>query len=332
MREDMERRERETRSPRACLAEKSPPRRRDEPECPVRTVFQRDVDRVTYSRSFRRLMHKTQVFLNPEGDHYRTRMTHTLEVSRIARTLARGLNLNEDLTEAVALGHDLGHTPFGHAGEAALDSVMDGGFSHRVQSLRVVDRVEKGGRGLNLTCEVRDGIVRHSGDVPAETWEGQLVHIADRVAYLNHDMEDAIRADILRETDIPRHIREALGGSPRDRIDTLVRDVISSSQCADKPVMSEACKAAMLLLRDFMFERVYFSPLAKSEEGRAKDMLLRLFAHYCGNPDALPLEFRAIADEEGIARAVCDYVAGMTDRFATAKAMELFIPRGWERF
>ena len=331
MREDTEQREKETLSPRACRAELSRGRGREEAPCGTRTVFQRDIDRITYSGSFRRLMHKTQVFLNPEGDHYRTRMTHTLEVARIARTLARGLALNEDLAEAIALGHDLGHTPFGHAGEAALDGVMEGGFSHRKQSLRVVDRVEKDGRGLNLTAEVRDGILHHSGSDLPETLEGMLVRYSDRIAYLNHDREDAIRAGILQKSDIPRQVRDVLGASPRESVDTLVRDLLHHSRDADFPRMSEACEEAMNQLRAFMFERVYFSKLAKSEEGKAREMLLRLFAYYCAHPGELPQEFQAIAEEEGAPRAVCDYVAGMTDRYATARAMDLFIPRGWDR-
>lgn len=329
MRTDTENFEKQSLSQYARCAADSLGRERDEPQCDVRTVFQRDVDRITYSRSFRRLMHKTQVFLNPDGDHYRTRMTHTFEVARIARTMARGLRANEDLTEAIALGHDLGHTPFGHAGEAALGGVMDGGFSHREQSLRVVTCLEKNGAGLNLTAETKDGILHHSGTHPAMTLEGKLVHLADRIAYLSHDMDDAMCAGILAETDIPAHLREALGTSSHMRIDTLVRNVIANSQNSDIPCYTAQLNGAMNELREFMFEHVYRSPVAKGEEKRAQDMLLRLFEHYVGAPETMPSEFRAIADREGKARAVCDYIAGMTDRYATSKAMELFIPRGW---
>jgi dGTPase len=298
-----------------------------EPDHDIRSAYQRDIDRITHSKSFRRLMHKTQVFLNPEGDHYRTRMTHTLEVSRIARTMARALFLDEDLTEAVALGHDLGHTPFGHAGESALDEMTPGGFSHRIQSLRVVERLEQNGRGLNLTNAVRDGILRHSGPEPARTPEGKLVHLADRIAYLNHDMDDALRAGLLSPDEVPPVVREVLGGTPRERIDNLVRDVVRNGE----PAYSPACGEAMDKLREFMFTRLYRHSEAKSEESRAKDMLKRMFGHYTQYPGDMPMEFLERAYAEGIPRAVCDYVAGMTDRYAVAKAAELFIPKGWER-
>ena len=329
LREETQARETAMLSPRACLAQNSKGRARAEEECPVRTAFQRDVDRIVYSKAFRRLKHKTQVFLRPEGDHYRTRMTHTLEVSRIARTIARALALNEDLTEAVALGHDLGHTPFGHAGERALDRVMPGGFAHYQQSVRVVERLEKDGEGLNLTWEVRNGILCHTKGEPAGTLEGQIVRLADHIAYINHDIEDALRGGILYPIDIPVAVSEVLGFTHSARINTLIQDAIQTSRDQDAIRQSPAVKEAMDTLRDFMFAEVYTNSLAKSEEGKAQDMLLMLFEAYCKDPDLLPESFQIIRAREGVERAVCDYIAGMTDPFATERFQSLFVPRGW---
>ncbi|MDR3208122.1 MAG: deoxyguanosinetriphosphate triphosphohydrolase [Oscillospiraceae bacterium] len=303
-----------------------------EPPCPVRRAFQRDIDRITHAKSFRRLMHKTQVFLNPEGDHYRTRMVHTLEVSRIARTVARALSLDEDLTEAIALGHDLGHTPFGHAGEWALADMMPDGFTHYAQSLRVVDRLERGGQGLNLTQAVRDGIVCHSGPVRAATPEGLLVHKADRVAYTTSDIDDALRAGILRVSDIPAPLRQLLGDKPSSRINAFVSDLIAQGADTGTIAFSPPIETAMSELRAFLFERVYKNPEAKGEESKARDLLQRLFIHYLTHPDQLPGDTRPVWEAEGPERAVCDYIAGMTDRYAVARFGEIFTPKGWERY
>ena len=329
LREQYQSKEEALLSPLACRSTQSRGRARPEEECDVRTPFQRDVDRVVYSKAFRRLKHKTQVFLQPEGDHYRTRMTHTLEVSRIARTIARGLRLNEDLTEAIALGHDLGHTPFGHAGERILNELMPGGFAHYQQSLRVVDRLEKGGEGLNLTWEVRNGIVCHTKGPPAATLEGQVVRLADHIAYINHDIEDALRGGIIYPIDIPLEISKVLGFTHGDRIDALVRDAIQASQGQREICQSPRVGEAMAALKDFMFESVYTNPVAKGEEGKAQDMLRQLFEYYRRDPDQLPPDFQTIRVEEGTERAVCDYIAGMTDPFAVERFKELFIPKGW---
>ncbi len=313
----------------ACLSARSKGRRRAEEECEIRTCFQRDTDRIVYSKAFRRLKHKTQVFLQPEGDHYRTRMTHTIEVSRIARTIARGLRLNEDLTEAIALGHDLGHTPFGHAGERLLSSIMPGGFAHYEQSLRVVDRLEKNGEGLNLTWEVRDGILRHTKGEPAATLEGQVVKLADHIAYINHDIQDALRGKIIYPIDIPLEISRILGFTLSERINTLVLDAVRASEGRDRICQSSEVGDAMQALKEFMFSHVYTSPLAKGEEKKAQDMLHRLFDYYCHDPDGLPDDFQNIRAEEGVERAVCDYIAGMTDPFAVEQFSRLFIPVSW---
>ncbi len=329
LREQTQKQERITLSPLACLSAESRGRSRPEEECAIRTPFQRDTDRIVYSKAFRRLKHKTQVFLQPEGDHYRTRMTHTLEVSRIARVIARALSLNEDLTEAVALGHDLGHTPFGHAGERLLNEVMPGGFAHYKQSVRVVERLEKGGAGLNLTWEVRNGIVCHTKGTPAATLEGQVVRLADQIAYINHDIEDAIRGGVIYPMDISLEISNVLGFTHSERINTLVTDVVRASLGQKEICQSPAVCEAMETLKDFMFSSVYTNPVAKGEEGKAQDMLRRLFEHYQKNPDELPCDFQAIRAEEGVDRAVCDYIAGMTDPFAADRFKELFIPKGW---
>lgn len=329
LREQTQRREDSLLSPFACRSAQSRGRARQEKECDIRTPFQRDIDRIVYSKAFRRLKHKTQVFLQPEGDHYRTRMTHTLEVSRIARTIARALDLNEDLTEAIALGHDLGHTPFGHAGERMLAQLMPEGFAHYQQSVRVVDRLEKNGQGLNLTCEVRNGILCHTKGTPAATLEGQVVRLADHIAYINHDIEDALRGGVIFPMDIPLEVSNVLGFTHGDRINTLVHDAITASQGQDHIVQSHPVEEAMLALKDFMFASVYTNPLAKGEEGKAQNMLQALFQYYQGNPDELPSDFQTIRLEDGVDRAVCDYIAGMTDPFAVEKYKELFIPKGW---
>lgn len=315
-------------SPRAALVINSRGRRREEEPCDYRTAYQRDRDRVLHCKAFRRLKHKTQVFLSPEGDHYRTRLTHTLEVSQIARTIARALQLNEDLTEAISLAHDLGHTPFGHAGERALDKLMPGGFRHYEQSLRVVDQLENDGAGLNLTYEVRDGIVNHTRGQLPETLEGRVVRLADRVAYINHDIDDAIRAGVLREEDVPADIRKALGDRRTTRIDTLVTAIVENS--GDDIAMDEETQRYFLALHDFMFASLYRNPVAKGEESKADDLIKRLFEYFVSHPDALPAEYHRIREAEGAERAAADYIAGMTDNYALEVFHELFIPRGWE--
>lgn len=322
-----------------CLSERAQfsdatrgrPRPEEAQENDVRTCYQRDSDRILHSKSFRRLMHKTQVFLQPEGDHYRTRMTHTLEVARIARTITRALRLNEDLAEAIAFGHDLGHTPFGHAGEVALTEVMGEPFRHNEQSLRVVDVLEKDGQGLNLTYEVRMGILGHSSHsrMP-ETLEGQIVRKSDQIAYINHDIDDAMRAGILTEADIPAQIAEILGHSHSQRINTLVENMIENTMLTGALGMQPDVAQAMDQLRTFMFARVYTNPVAKGEESKAKDMLCRLFEYYMKNPERLPPDFLPQLDFDGMERIVCDYIAGMTDRYAVYKYSELFIPATWQ--
>ena len=329
IREQTEKLEQKTLSPRACLSTQTKGRAVEISPCPIRTCFQRDIDRVIHCKSFRRLKHKTQVFLQPEGDHYRTRMTHTLEVARIARTMARALRLNEDLTEAAALGHDLGHTPFGHAGERALSRVVEGGFRHYEQSLRVVDRLENDGAGLNLCYEVRRGILCHTAGEPAETLEGQLVRFADKIAYINHDIDDAMRGGIIFATDIPVHISETLGFTHGERLDTLTMDIIENSREGNAIRQSEHIAQAMAELKQFMFDSVYFNPLAKGEEGKAEDMICLLFDYYAKHTDKLPPEYQDILVREGAQRAVVDYIAGMTDSYAVETFSNLFIPKGW---
>ena len=319
-------------NPLASFADRSKGRLRDEPprEEDVRTCYQRDVDRIVHSKSFRRLMHKTQVFLQPEGDHYRTRMTHTLEVTRIARTITQALGLNEDLAEAIAMGHDLGHTPFGHAGEVALTKCLGKPFRHNEQSLRVVDVLEKDGLGLNLTYEVRNGILCHTGDPWPETLEGMVVRRSDQIAYVNHDIDDAIRAGILSNDDLPREITELLGNNHSARINTLVNDAIVTSREAGTVMLSPQVDKALKDLRSYMFEHVYRNPVAKGEERKAKDMLQRLFEYYYTHPEALPEDFHPQLSFDGMERTVCDYIAGMTDNYAVDKFTELFIPMGWQ--
>lgn len=332
IREELEYQEHRRLNPLAAFADQSKgrpmPAQQDEND--VRTCYQRDTDRIVHSKAFRRLMHKTQVFLRPEGDHYRTRMTHTIEVSRIARTVARALALNEDLTEAIALGHDLGHTPFGHAGEIALSDCLGRPFHHNEQSLRVVDVLENDGQGLNLTYEVRMGILGHTGDRIPETLEGQIVRISDRFAYVNHDIDDAIRAGILSSEDIPDSVTAVLGSSYRQRINNLVCDVIDTSREAGSIVMSHKVSEALSELRGFLFERVYRNPVAKGEESKAKDMLCQLYEYYTANPQALPETFQPQLSFEGMERTVCDYIAGMTDNYAVDKYTEIFIPATWQ--
>jgi len=331
VREELERQEHRRLNPLAAFADQSKGRPRPEPdrEEDVRTCYQRDIDRIVHSKAFRRLMHKTQVFLRPEGDHYRTRMTHTLEVSRIASTITRALGLNEDLAEAIAMGHDLGHTPFGHAGEVALSACLGKPFRHNEQSLRVVDVLEKDGMGLNLTHEVRNGILCHTGDPWPNTLEGQIVRRSDQIAYVNHDIDDALRAGILAESDIPGQITDLLGHDHSSRINTLVTDIILVSREAGSIQLSPEIEKALKDLRSFMFERVYRSPVAKAEETKAKDMLRRLFEYYVNHPYALPEDFHPQLSFEGLERNVCDYIAGMTDNYAVDKFTEIFIPVGW---
>ena len=332
VKEELERQEHKKLNPRAAFSDRSKGRVRDEEprEEDVRTCYQRDIDRIVHSKSFRRLMHKTQVFLQPEGDHYRTRMTHTLEVTRIARTITLALGLNEDLAEAIGMGHDLGHTPFGHAGEDALSRCMGKPFRHNEQSLRVVDVLEKDGRGLNLTYEVRMGILGHTGPRIPETLEGQVVRRSDQIAYVNHDIDDAIRAGILTDEDIPHAITDVLGHNHRDRINTLVTDMIRTSREAGSILLSPTVDKALKDLRSFMFERVYRNPVAKSEESKAKEMLQRMFEFYIKHPEALPEDFQPQLSFEGMERTVCDYLAGMTDNYAVDKYTEIFIPKGWQ--
>lgn len=313
---------------RACFSSKSKGRLIPEEECQVRTCFQRDRDRIIHSQAFRRLKHKTQVFLTPSGDHYRTRLTHTLEVAQIARTIARALELNEDLTEAIALGHDLGHTPFGHAGERALSQLCSCGFRHYEQSVRVVDRLEKNGKGLNLTDEVRNGILCHTKGEEAYTLEGQIIRIADKIAYINHDIDDAVRAGVLYEEDIPLSLRMQLGMSKSERINNMVLDVIHNS--TDKIRMSEDFYTGFIDLHDFMFTAVYTNPVCKSEESKAVEMLKKIYGYYINHIDEMPFEFKAIAQADGDERAVCDYIAGMSDTYALNVFSNLFIPKFWK--
>lgn len=332
IRQQLEQLEQTMLAPQAAFSAQSRGRLREEAEDPndVRTCYQRDTDRVVHSKAFRRLMHKTQVFLQPEGDHYRTRMTHTLEVARIARTITRALRLNEDLTEAAALGHDLGHTPFGHAGELALSQIMGKPFRHNEQSLRVVDYLEKDGRGLNLTYEVRMAILGHTGPHIPDTLEGQIVRISDRIAYINHDIDDAMRAGILSNDDIPKHISSLLGNTHKERINTLVQDMIFHTLETGTLSMQPQVERAMLDLREFMFEHVYRNPVAKGEESKARDIVKRLYEYYVTHTERLPTDFQAALQAECVERVVCDYIAGMTDKYAIYKFSELFIPTAWQ--
>ena len=327
IREKFENKEAGFLSEKACLSAKTKGRIILEPKCDLRTDFQRDRDRIIHSNSFRRLKHKTQVFLSPEGDHYRTRLTHTLEVSQVARTIANGLLLNADLTEAIALGHDLGHTPFGHAGERALDKVVPGGFRHYDQSLRVVDKLEKGGKGLNLTYEVRDGIVCHTRGKEAFTLEGRIVKLADKIAYINHDIDDATRAGVMCEEDIPLEIRKALGFSKSDRINTMVRNVVENS--VDTIQFSAEIQQPFDELHAFMFEKVYTNPVCKGEETKAMDVIIRLYDYLLEKPEKIPQAYHYIIEQEGVHQAACDYIAGMSDRYLVSVYKNIFIPDSW---
>lgn len=330
IRESFEEREFQELSPYAAHSRSSRGRDVYEPECDIRTVYQRDRDRILHSKAFRRLKDKTQVFLAPQGDHYRTRLTHTLEVSQTARTIAKALDLNEDLVEAIALGHDLGHTPFGHAGEAALDEVCPEGFAHYKQSIRVVELLEKEGRGLNLTWEVRDGILNHRTSGNPHTLEGQIVRLCDKISYIHHDMDDAQRAGLISEDDIPITIRVVLGGTTRERLNTLIHDIVQNSRERDRIVQSEEIAEAMRMLRQLMFDSVYKSSVAKKEEEKAKWMLAELYEYYSKHTGKMPDEYqRLIARGEKKERVVCDYISGMTDQYSMHQFEALFIPKAW---
>ena len=327
-REEREQLEHQLIGPYGVLSENSRGRPLPEEACPIRTCFQRDVDRITHSKAFRRLKHKTQVFLQPEGDHYRTRLTHTLEVARLARTVTRALNLNEDLAEAVALGHDLGHTPFGHAGERALRDLMEGGFHHYEQSLRVVDRLERNGRGLNLSYETRMGILNHTYGAEDDTREATIVRFCDRIAYINHDLDDALRANILTNEDVPLRIRERVGTRTSVRLNSMLSNLIENSREGDIH-MSDDMAEVYDEFHNFMYDAVYRNPTAKGEESKVKGILSGIFEYYVHNAEKLPEEFRRIADDDGLERAVCDYVAGMTDGYAMEVYGRIFIPEAW---
>ncbi len=331
IRERLEQMEKDYLSPYAALSINSKGREKQEEQCDIRPVFQRDRDRIIHCKAFRRLKDKTQVFLTPEGDHYRTRLTHTLEVSQNARTIAKALKLNEELVEAIALGHDLGHTPFGHAGERALNRVCPLGFEHSEQSVRTVDRLEKGGAGLNLTYEVRDGIRNHQTIGKPHTLEGKIVRLSDKIAYIHHDMDDAVRAGILKESDVPAEIRAVLGSSPGERLDHFIHDIVMNSMDKNDIIMSEPVADAMKKIRQFMFDRVYQNPEAKSEETKAEVLMETLYHHYLKNLDKLPDEFlNLIAEGEPRERVVCDYVGAMSDRFAISVYEEIYIPKSWQ--
>lgn len=331
IRESTEQWESQWLSPYASLSRNSRRREKEEPECDIRPVYQRDRDRILHCKSFRRLKHKTQVFLTPQGDHYRTRLTHTLEVAQTARTIARALRMNEDLTEAIALGHDLGHTPFGHAGERALNQVCSEGFAHHQQSVRIVERLEKGGKGLNLTWEVRDGISNHQMSGNPSTLEGKIVRYSDKIAYINHDVDDAIRAGVIRENEIPRTYTDILGHSTRERLNTMIHDIVNNSLEKPDIRMSEDVEFAFRGMRKYMFENVYTNPKAKGEEEKAENILKELFHYYMDHPERLSNEYieRMWQTGETQERSVCDYIAGMTDQYAIAKFQEFFVPVSW---
>lgn len=331
IRERMERMEHDTLSPYASLSENSVGRDMPEPQCDIRPVYQRDRDRILHCKAFRRLKNKTQVFLTPKGDHYRTRMSHTLEVSQNARTIAKALRLNEDLVEAIALGHDLGHTPFGHAGERVLNALSPDGFRHNEQSVRIVEKLEKDGQGLNLTWEVRDGILNHQTNTVPNTLEGRIVRFSDKIAYIHHDIDDAVRGRIMSEEDIPLEIRKVLGQNSGERLDTLIHNIITNSMDCNDIIMSPEVMQAMQELRKFMFVNVYTNPVAKGEEAKAEELLAKLFSFYMENPEEMPEQFRKMLDEgEREERVICDYIAGMTDQYAIAKFTEYFIPKAWQ--
>jgi len=310
------------------LSENSKGRLTPETECDIRTAFQRDVDRITHSKSFRRLKHKTQVFLQPEGDHYRTRLTHTLEVSRLARTVARALRLNEDLAEAIALGHDLGHTPFGHAGERALNAIYPGGFKHYVQSLRVVDVLERDGKGLNLCYETRMGILNHTTGAPDDTPEATTVRLCDRIAYINHDLDDSIRAGIIKAESVPEMIRTNCGLRNSERIDSLISDLIQNSS-EGRMRMSDKMQQTFDFFHKYMYADVYKNPVAKREESKVEGILSKLYEEYVKYPEKMTADFVAVVERDGRERAAVDYISGMTDGYAMEKYSELFIPFAW---
>ncbi len=334
IRERMEEREAEMLSPYAVLSRCSAGRDKPEEECDVRTAFQRDRDRILHCKAFRRLKDKTQVFLAPQGDHYRNRLTHTLEVSQIARTIAKALRLNEDLVEAIALGHDLGHTPFGHAGERALNEACPNGFAHYRQSVRVVEVLEKNGEGLNLTKEVRDGILNHRTSSMPSTLEGQVVRLSDKIAYIHHDMDDAQRAGIITEDDIPVTLRMLLGYTTRERLNTFVHSIIVNSMDRDEITMAPEILEGMRDLRAIMFRNVYENPVAKKEEEKAENMLKELYRWYYWHPEDMSKKYRDMIEFQGISRdtVVCDYLSGMTDQYSLLKFREIYVPRGWEVF
>lgn len=330
LREEFEQREHDIFSPFAAFSDQSLGRDHPEEPCDLRPVYQRDRDRILHSKAFRRLKGKTQVFLAPEGDHYRTRLTHTLEVSQNARTIAKALHLNEDLAEAVALGHDLGHTPFGHAGERALNEVCPYGFQHNEQSVRTVEILEKDGEGLNLTWEVRDGMENHQTSNMPSTLEGKIVRFSDKIAYTYHDMDDAVRAGILRERDIPREIGEVIGYTPRERLNNFIHDIVTQSKGTDDVRMSDAVELAMRDLRKFMYDKVYSNPVAKCEENKAVSLVKTLYEYYMKHTNELPKFFVELGLRgEPREKVVCDYISSMTDRFAIALYDELYVPKFW---
>ena len=332
IRKEQEQREHLFFSPYASFSDESKGRDREEEPCTMRTIYQRDRDRLIHCKAFRRMKHKTQVFLAPEGDHYRTRLTHTLEVAQIARSIARALRLNEDLTEAIALGHDLGHTPFGHAGERTLNEVCPLGFSHYKQSIRVVEVLEKDGRGLNLTKEVRDGMLNHRTSGMPSTLEGKVVRLSDKIAYINHDIDDAIRARIFCESDVPAEYSDILGHSTKERLNTLIRDIIMNSYNKPDIFMSVDVENAMKHLREFMFESLYRNPTAKAEETKAYKLISELYFYYDKNVDELPPNYLKYITERGESRerVVCDYIAGMSDQYSVARFQDIYVPKSWK--
>ena len=330
IREEMEQREMELLSPYAAHSRDSRGRDRYEEECDIRTVYQRDRDRILHCKSFRRLKDKTQVFLAPQGDHYRNRLTHTLEVSQTARTIAKALRLNDDLVEAIALGHDLGHTPFGHAGERALDRVCPLGFAHYRQSIRVVECLEKNGEGLNLTWEVRDGILNHRTSGSPHTPEGQIVRLCDKISYIHHDMDDAQRAGVITEDDIPITLRLLLGENTKERLNTFIHDIVDNSRGKDTIRMSPEIEEGLRDLRNIMFQNVYLNPVAKEEEEKAENLVEALYGYYSTKPDQMSEEYkRLLRDGEEMNRVVCDYISGMTDQYSMEKFRDIFVPKGW---
>lgn len=332
IREILEQREHEMYRPCACFADETKGRERVEDKCDLRTEFQRDRDRIIHSKSFRRMKHKTQVFLSPGGDHYRTRLTHTLEVAQIGRTIARALFLNEDLVEAIALGHDLGHTPFGHVGERALSKYTSKPFCHNEQSVRVVERLEKNGKGLNLTWEVRDGIRNHKSSCCPATLEGKIVRLSDKIAYVNHDIDDGIRAGVMTEDMLPKQCTEVLGHSTRDRINNLIHAVVNTSRDKEDILMPEDYQQAFQELRTFMFRDLYTNPVAKSEEIKAERLISMLYEEFMEHTDWLPDEYQMFIEQgEAKETVICDYIAGMTDNYAVDMANKIFIPKSWSK-